>query len=53
LFTNPDDAVAILREYEKLGVTHVIGMVNFGGVPMPEVRRSLELMAKEIFPQFQ
>jgi alkanesulfonate monooxygenase SsuD/methylene tetrahydromethanopterin reductase-like flavin-dependent oxidoreductase (luciferase family) len=53
LFTNPDDAVAILREYEKLGVTHVIGMVNFGGVPMPEVRRSLQLMAKEIFPQFQ
>jgi len=52
LFTNPGDAVAILREYEKLGVTHVIGMVNFGGVPMPEVRRTLELMSKEIFPSF-
>jgi hypothetical protein len=35
LFTNPDDAVAILREYEKIGVIHVIGMVNFGGVPCP------------------
>lgn len=53
LFTNPVDAVAILREYERIGVTHVIGMVNFGGVPMPEVRRTLELMANEVFPQFQ
>jgi alkanesulfonate monooxygenase SsuD/methylene tetrahydromethanopterin reductase-like flavin-dependent oxidoreductase (luciferase family) len=52
LFTTPDDAVAILREYEKIGVTHVIGMVNFGGVPMPDVRRTLESMAKEIFPRF-
>ena len=52
LFTAPDDAVAILGEYEKIGVTHVIGMVNFGGVPMPAVRRSLELMAKEVFPRF-
>jgi hypothetical protein len=32
-------AVAILREYEKLGVTYVIGIVNFGGVPMTDVRR--------------
>lgn len=52
LFTNPEDAVAILHEYERIGVTHVIGMVNFGGVPMPEIRRSLELMATEVFPQF-
>jgi alkanesulfonate monooxygenase SsuD/methylene tetrahydromethanopterin reductase-like flavin-dependent oxidoreductase (luciferase family) len=53
LFTAPEDAVAILREYERIGVTHVIGMVNFGGVPMPQVRRTLELMAKEIFPKFK
>ena len=52
LFTHPDDAVAILREYEKIGVTHVIGMVNFGGVPMADVRRTLELMSKQVFPSF-
>ena len=51
LFTCPADALSILREYEKIGVTHVIGMVNFGGVPMTDVRRTLELMSKEIFPQ--
>ncbi|MGH7851810.1 MAG: LLM class flavin-dependent oxidoreductase [Candidatus Binatia bacterium] len=53
LFTSPQDAAAILREYEAIGITHVIGMVNFGGVPMADVRRTLELMAKEIFPRFQ
>jgi alkanesulfonate monooxygenase SsuD/methylene tetrahydromethanopterin reductase-like flavin-dependent oxidoreductase (luciferase family) len=53
LFTTPDDACAILREYENIGVTHVICMVNFGGVPMPDVRRTLELMSKEVFPQFR
>jgi alkanesulfonate monooxygenase SsuD/methylene tetrahydromethanopterin reductase-like flavin-dependent oxidoreductase (luciferase family) len=53
LFTNPEDAAAILREYEKIGVTHVIGIVNFGGVPMAEVRRTLELMSEQIFPAFQ
>ena len=53
LFTTPEDTVAILREYEKTGVTHVIAMVNFGGVPMGDVRRTLELMSKEVLPKFK
>jgi alkanesulfonate monooxygenase SsuD/methylene tetrahydromethanopterin reductase-like flavin-dependent oxidoreductase (luciferase family) len=53
LFTSPEDACAIFREYEQIGVTHVICMVNFGGVPMADVRRTLELMAQEVFPQFR
>jgi alkanesulfonate monooxygenase SsuD/methylene tetrahydromethanopterin reductase-like flavin-dependent oxidoreductase (luciferase family) len=53
LFTTPENAVAILKEYEKIGVTHVISMVNFGGVPMDDVRRTLELMSKEVFPKFK
>ena len=53
IFTAPEDAVAILKEYEKIGVTHVICMVNFGGLPMPDVRRTLELMSKEVFPKFK
>ena len=36
-----------------LVITHVICMVNFGGVPMAHVRRTLELMSSEIFPRFQ
>jgi alkanesulfonate monooxygenase SsuD/methylene tetrahydromethanopterin reductase-like flavin-dependent oxidoreductase (luciferase family) len=53
VFTTPEDAVAILKDYEKIGVTHIICMVNFGGLPMPDVRRTLELMSKEVFPKFQ
>jgi alkanesulfonate monooxygenase SsuD/methylene tetrahydromethanopterin reductase-like flavin-dependent oxidoreductase (luciferase family) len=53
IFAAPDDAVAILKDYEKIGVTHVICMVNFGGLPMTDVRRTLELMSKEVFPKFK
>ena len=53
VFTSPEDAVAILKDYAKIGVTHVICMVNFGGLPMPDVRRTMELMSKEVFPKFQ
>ena len=45
--------MAILKDYEKIGVTHIICMVNFGGLPMTDVRRTLELMSKEVFPHFQ
>jgi alkanesulfonate monooxygenase SsuD/methylene tetrahydromethanopterin reductase-like flavin-dependent oxidoreductase (luciferase family) len=53
IFSAPEDAVAILKDYEEIGVTHVICMVNFGGLPMSDVRRTLELMSKEVFPHFQ
>jgi alkanesulfonate monooxygenase SsuD/methylene tetrahydromethanopterin reductase-like flavin-dependent oxidoreductase (luciferase family) len=53
VFSTPEGAVTIFKEYEKIGVTHIICMVNFGGLPMPEVRQTLELMSKEIFPKFQ
>ena len=51
IFSTPEGAEEILREYEKIGVTHVICMVNFGGLPMPEVRSTLELMAKKVMPK--
>jgi alkanesulfonate monooxygenase SsuD/methylene tetrahydromethanopterin reductase-like flavin-dependent oxidoreductase (luciferase family) len=52
LFTTPEAACSTFREYAKAGVTHVICMVNFGGVPMPDVRRTLELMSREVLPNF-
>jgi len=33
VFSSPALAEEIFREYEKIGVTHVICMVNFGGMP--------------------
>jgi len=53
VFGTPENTCSIFREYEKIGVTHIICMVNFGGVPMPDVRRTMELMSKEVFPQFR
>ncbi|HEU0048626.1 MAG TPA: hypothetical protein VFQ43_13595, partial [Nitrososphaera sp.] len=53
VFSSPERAEEIFREYEKIGVTHIICMVNFGGVPMSDVRRTLELMSKEVMPKFQ
>jgi alkanesulfonate monooxygenase SsuD/methylene tetrahydromethanopterin reductase-like flavin-dependent oxidoreductase (luciferase family) len=50
VLTTPDNAVAILKDYEKIGVTHVICMVNFGGLPMAGVRQTLELMSKHVMP---
>jgi hypothetical protein len=47
----PEDACEIFREYAGIGVSHVICMVNFGGMPMADVRRTLELMAREVFPR--
>lgn len=52
VFTTPEAAKEIFQAYEKSGVTHVIAMVNFGGVPMADVRRTLELMSKQVFPSF-
>jgi alkanesulfonate monooxygenase SsuD/methylene tetrahydromethanopterin reductase-like flavin-dependent oxidoreductase (luciferase family) len=53
VFSSPERAVEIFREYQAIGVTHIICMVNFGGAPMTEVRRTLELMSKEVFPNFK
>jgi alkanesulfonate monooxygenase SsuD/methylene tetrahydromethanopterin reductase-like flavin-dependent oxidoreductase (luciferase family) len=52
IFATPETAVTVLKEYEMIGVTHVIFMVNFGGLPMTNVRQTLELMSKAVFPKF-
>jgi alkanesulfonate monooxygenase SsuD/methylene tetrahydromethanopterin reductase-like flavin-dependent oxidoreductase (luciferase family) len=53
VFSSPGRAADIFREYQEIGVSHIICMVNFGGVPMTAVRRTLELMSKEVFPTFK
>ena len=51
VFSSPERAEEIFREYEAIGVTHVICMVNFGGAPMADVRRTMELISKELMPK--
>jgi alkanesulfonate monooxygenase SsuD/methylene tetrahydromethanopterin reductase-like flavin-dependent oxidoreductase (luciferase family) len=51
VIATPENACEIFREYARIGVSHVICMVNFGGMPMPDVRRTMQLMSREVFPQ--
>jgi len=53
VFSSPERAVEIFREYQAIGVTHIICMVNFGGAPMSEVRRTMEIMSNEVFPHLR
>lgn len=53
VYTTPEQAVEIFRAYQQIGVTHVIAMVNFGGLPMADVRRTLELMARDVMPELR
>ncbi|MGH7844946.1 MAG: hypothetical protein ACREQW_07235, partial [Candidatus Binatia bacterium] len=51
VFSSPERAAEIFRDYEAIGVTHVICMVNFGGAPMADVRRTMELISQELMPR--
>lgn len=53
VITTPDGACEIFREYAQIGVSHLICMVNFGGMPMADVRRTMELMQARVFPSLR
>jgi len=53
VFTSPEEAAEIFSAYKGIGVSHIIFMVNFGGVPIVEVRRTLELMSQEVMPKLR
>jgi hypothetical protein len=36
-----------------LGVGEVLCWMNFGGLPQAQVRRSMELFAREVLPHFR
>ena len=46
----PATVLRQLRELAALGVGHVIAWLNFGNLPYPKVRRSMELLAREVLP---
>ena len=50
VFSSPERAAEIFHEYEAIGITHVICMVNFGGAPMGDARRTMELISTELMP---
>ena len=53
LFTDPETAVAALKELEADGVTTVILRMQWFGLPQDRVLHSLDLFARQVLPAFQ
>jgi len=52
-FGSPDTVAERIAELGRLGVGEVLCWMNFGGLPQPQVRRSMELFACEVMPRFR
>ncbi len=52
-FGSPDTVAAKIDELRRLGVGEVLCWMNFGGLPQAQVRRSMELFAREVIPRFR
>ena len=50
---SPEKVVATLRQLESQNVTHFLGFVDVGGLPYPEIEKSLVLFAEEVMPEFR
>jgi alkanesulfonate monooxygenase SsuD/methylene tetrahydromethanopterin reductase-like flavin-dependent oxidoreductase (luciferase family) len=50
---SPDTVAAKIAQMRDLGVGEVLCWMNFGGLPQPLVRRSMELFAREVLPHFR
>jgi alkanesulfonate monooxygenase SsuD/methylene tetrahydromethanopterin reductase-like flavin-dependent oxidoreductase (luciferase family) len=52
-FGSPDTVAGKIERMRQLGVGHVLCWMNFGGLPQPLIRRSMELFAREVIPRFR
>jgi alkanesulfonate monooxygenase SsuD/methylene tetrahydromethanopterin reductase-like flavin-dependent oxidoreductase (luciferase family) len=50
---SPEDVIRVARLYEEAGLTDFLAIVNFGGLGHAQVLRSMELMARHVFPAFR
>ena len=48
-FGNPDEILRVMKRYEEAGMTHMMAITNFGGMPHERVLNSMKLMAEEVF----
>lgn len=51
-FGAPGEIVRVARRYRDAGLTHFMAILNFGGMDHRNVLRSMELMAREVLPEF-
>jgi alkanesulfonate monooxygenase SsuD/methylene tetrahydromethanopterin reductase-like flavin-dependent oxidoreductase (luciferase family) len=50
---SPDTVTRKIEEMQRLGVGEVLCWMNFGGLPQQKVRRSMEMFAREVMPNFR
>ncbi|WP_339160785.1 LLM class flavin-dependent oxidoreductase [Siminovitchia sp. FSL W7-1587] len=52
LIGTPEDVIQRMKKYEEAGCTHMMMLMNFGGLPHKEVMKSITLVADEVMPAF-
>lgn len=52
LIGTPEDVIKRMKKYEEAGCTHMMMLMNFGGLPHKEVMKSITLVADEVMPAF-
>ncbi len=52
-FGSPDDLVARIKKYQaSVDSRHFVFWLDFGGMPLESIQRSMRLLAHEVLPQF-
>ena len=52
-FGSPDTVARHIDQMRQMGVGQVLCWMNFGGLPEDNVRRSMDLFAREVMPRFR
>lgn len=52
IFGDPPRCIEKIKQYEAVGVTHLLVMFDWGGFPQKTVFHDMELFAKHIIPHF-
>jgi hypothetical protein len=50
---SPETVAARIAELEEAGVGEVACWMNFGGLPLDKIRRSMRLFAEDVMPRFR
>ena len=53
IFGDPQRCLAKVKKYHAAGVTHLLVMLDWGGMPQKTIFHSMELFAKYVMPYFQ
>ena len=53
IFGSPETVASKVAELQQAGVGELACWMNFGGLPVDKVRRSMRLFAEEVMPGFR